>query len=89
MLFQQIDFTKGFIKQYKKLKPIQKQRFNQRLVLFKQNPYAKELRNHALRGRYVGYRSIDVQGNLRALYYVAGDRIVVFAIIGTHSQLYG
>ncbi len=88
MLYQQIDFTKGFTKQFKLLEAAQKRRFSERLILFKQNPYARELRNHALRGKYTGYRSIDIQGDLRALYYVANDRVVIFAIIGTHSQLY-
>lgn len=88
MLYQKIDFTKGFVKQFKKLRPAQKDRFYERLELFKQNPHDRRLRDHALKGKFNGYRSIDIEGDLRALYYTEGDRIVIFAFIGSHSQLY-
>lgn len=87
MLYHQIEFTKSFIKQFKKLRSNQQERFYKRLGLFRKNPHDRLLRDHALRGKYKGYRSIDV-GDLRALYYVEDDIIVVFALIGTHGQLY-
>jgi addiction module RelE/StbE family toxin len=89
MLYHQIDFTKSFIKQFKSLRPSQKQRFYERLELFKKDPHNRVLRDHALKGKYVGFRSIDIEGDLRALYYVKGDVIIIFAFIGTHSRLYG
>jgi len=88
MLYHSIDFTKNFSKQFKVLRPKQKDRFYDRLDLFKKNPHDKTLRDHALKGKYKGYRSIDIEGDLRALYYVDGDTIVIFGFIGTHSQLY-
>jgi len=88
MIYQRIEFTKTFQKQFKKLTISQKTRFYERLLLFEQDPLARVLRNHALKGGWVGYRSIDVAGDLRALYYNDGERIVIFAFIGRHSQLY-
>lgn len=88
MLYHHIAFTKSFTRQFKKLRAKQQERFYERLVLFKKNPHDRLLRDHALRGKYKGYRSIDIEGDLRALYYIEGDRVVIFAIIGTHSQLY-
>lgn len=88
MIYQQIEFSKTFEKQLKNLKASQKDRFYERLMLFEQDPYDRTLRNHALKGKWVGYRSIDIAGDLRALYYVDGEKIVIFAFIGTHSQLY-
>ena len=88
MLYHQIDFAKSFMKQFKALRPNQKQRFYERLELFKENPHDRVLRDHALRGKYIGYRSIDIEGNLRAFYYVKGDKIIIFALIGSHAQLY-
>jgi len=88
MFYQQIDFTKSFVKQFKKLREPQKQQFYERLDLFKKNPHDRTLRDHALKGKYTGYRSIDIENDLRALYYSEGDRIVIFAFIGSHSQLY-
>ena len=83
-----IKTTKSFDKQYVRLPDIAKTRFKQRLELFKTNPYDKVLRNHGLKGKYLGYRSIDIKGDLRALYYVEGDVVFIFAFIGSHSQLY-
>lgn len=88
MQYRRIEFTKNFTKQFKKLRPNQQERFYDRLELFEINPQNRALRDHALKGKYKGFRSIDVEGDLRALYYVKEDVIVVFAIIGTHSQLY-
>lgn len=83
-----IDFTKNFTTQFESLLPNQKQRFYTRLEIFKQDPYDRTLRNHALKGKYLGYRSIDITGDLRALYYIKGDTIIIFGFIGSHSQLY-
>lgn len=88
MLYHQIEFTKSFTKQFKKLRANQQERFYERLELFKKNPQDRLLRDHALKGKYKGFRSIDIEGDLRALYYVKEDIVIVFAIIGTHSQLY-
>jgi addiction module RelE/StbE family toxin len=88
MLYHQIDFTRGFIKQFKKLRPSQKEHFNDKLTLFKQNPHDRRLRDHALKGTFIGYRSIDIEVDLRALYYVEDEKVVIFAFIGSHSQLY-
>ena len=88
MIFQRIEFTKDFEKQLKKLRPGYKRKFYERLRLFEDDPYAKILRNHILKGKYTGFRSIDITGDLRALYYMDGEKVVIFAFIGTHSQLY-
>ncbi len=88
MLYHQIEFTKDFTKQFKKLRNNQKEKFYERLEIFKKNPHERILRDHALKGRYKGYRSIDIEGDLRALYYVYEDTVVIFGFIGTHGQLY-
>lgn len=88
MTYRQIQFTKDFTKQFKKLRFNQQERFYERLSLFEKNPQDRALRDHALKGKYKGYRSIDIEGDLRALYYIQGDRVVIFGFIGTHSQLY-
>ena len=83
-----IQTTRGFDKQFAKLNPKIRLHFKDRLVLFQKNPFDRELRNHALKGKYLGYRSIDITGDIRALYTVKGDTIIIFGFIGTHSQLY-
>jgi addiction module RelE/StbE family toxin len=83
-----IQTTKGFEKQYSKLNAKIKDQFKNRVVIFKNNPFEVSLRNHALKGRYLGYRSIDITGDVRVLYTVKGNTVVIFGFIGTHSQLY-
>ena len=84
-----IETTKGFDKQYSKLNIKTKTAFKARFEVFKSNPFDSRLRNHALKGKYLGYRSIDITGDVRALYTIEGDLVIIFGFIGTHSHLYG
>lgn len=83
-----IKTTKAFDKQYARLNIRVKISFKRRIELFEANPFAISLRNHGLKGKYLGYRSIDITGDVRALYTTQGDTIIIFGFIGTHSQLY-
>ncbi|MBI5134821.1 type II toxin-antitoxin system mRNA interferase toxin, RelE/StbE family [Candidatus Uhrbacteria bacterium] len=60
----------------------------ERLGSFQRDPFDSRLSNHALQGMYLGYRSIDVTGDWRAIYKVLSDDAFVFLFLGTHSQLY-
>ena len=84
-----VSFHNRFNKSYKKCPvKIQKQ-FKKRLKLFLENPYNPLLENHALGGAWQDFRSINVTGDYRALYYHLTDDIVEFFSIDTHSNLYG
>ena len=83
-----IRFHKNFDKQYKKLKPTQKKQVKERLALFINNPYHPLLANHPLKGRYKSYRSINITGDLRAVYKFISSQECIFVVIGTHSNLY-
>ena len=82
-----IDYHKHFRKRYKKLPQKIRDKFNERLALFKKDPFALELNNHELHGDYLGYRSINITGDWRALYEIVGD-CSYFTFIDTHSNLY-
>jgi len=84
-----VQTTKSFDKQYRKLDVKLKQKFKLRISLFIDDPLDPSLRNHALKGKYSGYRSIDITGDIRALYATRGNTVYLFAFIGSHSQLYG
>lgn len=84
-----IQYTSEFKKQYKKLSKKFKEQFDERLILFLDDPGHPFLRVHPLKGTFVGYWSMNISGDLRALYRRDGDDIIIFALIGTHSQLYG
>lgn len=82
-----IDYTKSFIKDLK-AKPVKVQeKFRSRTILFGQDKFNLILHNHALSGKYKGFRSINITGDLRAVFQDYGD-IVIFTCLGTHSQLY-
>lgn len=52
------------------------------------DPYSPVLRNHALKGPYKGYHSINITGDLRALYKLVRKDAALFIIMDTHSNLY-
>jgi addiction module RelE/StbE family toxin len=83
-----VSYSKTFIKQAKKLSPEVRKKLQERITVFCENPLYPTLRNHALKGKYKEYRSIDVTGDTRALYLQKEDE-AIFDIVGTHSQLYG
>lgn len=82
-----IKFTKRFIKQYNKSDTKIQLAFKNKLTLFKQNPFDQQLNNHSLTGKLKGYRSINITGDWRVIYSETKN-IVIFEMIGTHSQLY-
>ena len=84
-----VRFLPRFQKQYLKLPPKIQSQFQQRLALFLIDSTSLQLRVHPLKGRFVGYWSLNVTGDFRALFYYEDRIAVVFALIGTHSQLYG
>ena len=83
-----IHFHKNFDKRYDKLSSEQKKRVKDRLFLFLENPFHPVLGNHPLRGKYTGYRSINITGDLRAIYKFISDYEYIFVTIDTHSNLY-
>jgi addiction module RelE/StbE family toxin len=84
----QIKFDKSFAKQLDKAPPKIQDRLKQRLVLFIQDPFNITLNNHALKGDYSGYRSININGDWRAIYHPTSPDHSLFVSLGTHSQLY-
>jgi len=79
---------KNFRKSYRKLTNSQKKKFKERRNLFIKDEFNPILGNHPLRGKYQGYRSVNVTGDLRAVYKREGE-LVIFVAIDTHSNLYG
>lgn len=90
---QRIDFSTKFDKQLRKVPLEIKQSLRKRLEIFISDQYHPLLDNHALTGNYQGLRSINITGDWRAIYRVYVDEennhVIVFELLGTHSQLYG
>ena len=86
----EIRLSNRFKKHSRKTNDKIRKSLTQRLKLFEQNPNHPLLRNHALTGKFKNFRVLILQviGEL----YIASTRkrkiIVVFELLGTHSQLY-
>ena len=83
-----VSFHKNFEKKLKKLRVSEKQKTRERLELFLQDQFHPLLENHPLRGDFVDYRSINVTGDLRAIFKFQSEGECIFVDIDTHSNLY-
>lgn len=83
MILFHSDFKKAYRKRAQKIREL----FDARLALFEKDPYNPSLNNHVLHGRWLGYRSINVTGDFRAVFKQQGDTFM-FVDIDTHSNLY-
>lgn len=83
-----IVFRDYFVKDFKKLPPKIQEKFYERLKIFKKDQLDQILSNHALQGKYLNHRSINITGDIRAVFKKIGDEIH-FVAIGSHSKLYG
>lgn len=85
----QIYFKQKFIKQYQKLKKTDQAKVDFTLKLFEKNPYGSKLRNHPLQGKLIGKRSISAGFDLRIVFEMQQDYLVVIMLgVGTHNQVY-
>ena len=83
-----IILSKLFIKKFKKLTDNEKERFRERRDMFLMNPFNEILNNHSLKGKYKGYRSINITGDVRVLYEPINKDMSYFVRLDIHSNLY-
>ena len=83
-----VDFHRSFDKHFRTLPQNVRERFKARLVLFAEDRTNPLLNNHRLKGKYAGYRSINVTGDIRAIFIEHSATHVEFVEIGPHSKLY-
>lgn len=86
---KQVEFHKDFQKDFKKLSPAIQTKFWQRLELWHEQPLNALLNHHVLTGKLQGKHSINITGDVRAIYEERGEVLVIYILIGTHAQLYG
>jgi addiction module RelE/StbE family toxin len=85
-----IQYSKEYYKDFKKLDKRSREAVNSAVLLFEKDPFNRVLRNHALKGRRSGFRSIDAGFDLRIIFREEGGYTIVFFVeVGTHSQIYG
>lgn len=83
-------FHKYFQKRYAKFPRKIKDKFDIQLELFYEDIHDERLNNHELHGKYAHHGSINITGDIRAVYRKTGIRMndVIFVDIGTHGELY-
>jgi addiction module RelE/StbE family toxin len=74
-----------FKKSYKKLTANLCIKVNTRINIFIEYQFDQILNNHKLKGIYESYRSINISGDLRAIYRNINEDEVIFIKLGTHS----
>ena len=84
-----IRYAPKFKKQYQRLPAKFQLQFDEKVQLFIDDPTSPPLRVHPLKGKFAGYWSMNVNGDIRALYTKRQEELIIFALIGLHSELYG
>lgn len=87
-----VRYSPGFFRQYKKANIRIRGSVDEKIKVFLKDPDDPQLDNHQLKDEYLGYRSIDVTADWRAIYEEIdeGEEVVAyFEVLGTHEELYG
>jgi addiction module RelE/StbE family toxin len=80
-------YSSTFKKQYKKLPVRIREQFKTRLVLFATDHNNPQLHIHKLQGEQNGLWSMNVTGDIRAIFDRNYEGVIMFAVIGSHSEL--
>ncbi len=83
-----IKLHRNFVKSFTKLPFKIQEKFKERRNLFLADQFNPILNNHPLSGKYKGYRSINITGNIRVIYKLLDEHTILFTEIGTHNKLY-
>ena len=86
-----IAYSHLFDKQLKNAPLKIKEAFRKRREIFEKDPFHPQLSNHPLSGKMKGHRSINITGDWRMIYSETDKKdkkVILFELLGTHSQLY-
>ncbi|MBU0619815.1 MAG: type II toxin-antitoxin system mRNA interferase toxin, RelE/StbE family [Patescibacteria group bacterium] len=85
MIIKSIEYSRKFVKKFKKLPQHIVKIAIEKEKLFKNNPLHPSLRLHALHGNLQGSWSISLTSNYRIIFKQMNDDNIVFASIGKHD----
>ena len=80
--------SKQFEKSFSRLPKKIKNKTIKQFEIFVIDPMDDRLNNHSLSGKWSEYRSINITGDIRAIYLMVDSGVVRFVDIGSHSKLY-
>lgn len=81
-------FTDTFKKKFRKLPLKIQAAFGARVGFFIKDPFHPLLKNHPLKGNFIGLRAFSVTGDYRVIFRFLDKENARFVDIGTHSQVY-
>ena len=81
-------YHRNFEKQLAKLPKKQRDRAIDAIEEFLNDPARPSLRVHTLKGKWRGYISISVGGDMRMHFKPVNANKILFVAVGTHAQLY-
>lgn len=84
----QVIIHKKFLKQFRKLPRSIQEAFQLRRDLFLENRTDSLLHVHELHGSLEGYKSFNVNADIRVVFKDIGGDTIMFTAIGSHSELY-
>jgi addiction module RelE/StbE family toxin len=85
---KQVIIHKKFLKQFRKLPRSIQEVFRSRRDVFLENQDDSLLHVHELHGSLVGYKSFNVNADVRVVFKDIDRDTVMFTAIGSHSELY-
>ncbi len=85
----QLETTKKFDKQFKKLPTKIQEEFAKRIGLFIAERNSSLLHIHKLSGNLKGLWSFNVTADIRVIFDSSIDDVMLLIAIGSHSELYG
>lgn len=81
-------YHRNFKKMLRKLPVSVQEKFYSGLAVFVKTPHHAILGNHSLSGEWATCRSINITGDMRAVYKERDGGVIQFVAIGSHSELY-
>ncbi len=85
MTSSQIEYSKNFVKQFKKLTPQTQRQAIKAEKLFKKDPFSPKLKTHKLIGRLEGLWAFSINYSDRIIFEFLGKGKALFHKIGSHN----
>lgn len=85
MIVKNIEYSRKFIKEFKRLPEVIKERAVKTEKLFQENPLHPSLRLHQLHGKLKEYWSISITLDYRIIFKRMDDGNIVFGSVGKHE----
>jgi len=80
-------FKRAFKKRISKNKTL-RNKFDEKFLLFLNNPFDDRLKTHKLTGELEGLHSFAIDYDLRVIFYFSDENTVTLTDIGSHDQVY-